>query len=105
MFYLCSTCMGNDHLKSCFLELKCRNSNTFGIAYCPLPIAYSILHIAYCLLPNDCLMIASFLTGGCRGPLGGKEGGGDKLGWENTQILNKAPAKAYKRKPQQTRQK
>ena len=100
------------------------------IWYCLLPIAYCLFHIAYCLVPIAyCLMIAWWLplslqvthlgekgvVGGrphreshrhrCRGPLGGKEGGGDKLGWENTQILNKAPAKAYKRKPQQTRQK
>ena len=32
-------------------------------------------------------------------------GGGDKLGWGHTRILDKAPTKAYKTKPQQTKQK
>ena len=35
----------------------------------------------------------------------GSRKGGDELGWAHTQILDKAPTKAYKRKPQQTRQK
>ena len=36
---------------------------------------------------------------------GGGEGGGDILGWGHTRILGKAPAEAYKNKPQQTIQK